>query len=268
MKKIVSSVPNGGALWSNDILQSVINQEPWTAIESILQGIAPTAATGNVGVIVSGCAITGAGPYNCSAGIVYLNGQFMAFSGFSGQTLPQYIVPATLVTIPKTFADGVSRTMINQQDATYQSGVPGSGQYIALTTIGNQGSPGGQRYLGGGTAWNTLTLLNSWTNSSTPVARWRFTSAGNIELAGTIVVPAGLNITFANIPASWQSLTAWGNAAEFPLVSSRGGTRRTDFCLQVNNNLGTLNIISAGGTLTSGDLHILNHIFSIDTHSL
>jgi hypothetical protein len=145
MKKYISPVAAGGAPLNNERFINELGSEFWNAIESILQGVSDPAATGNVGVIVSGCKITGGGPYNCSAGIVYLAGQFMAFPGFTGQSLPQYILPATLVQIPKVFFDGVSRNLINQQDATYQAGVPGAGQYISLTTTGNLGAPGGFR---------------------------------------------------------------------------------------------------------------------------
>jgi len=145
MKKYISPVAAGGAPLNNERFINEIGAEFWTAIESILQGVSAPAATGNAGVIVSGCAVTGVGPYNCSAGVVYLAGQFMAFPGFAAQTLNQYILPATVVNIAKTFADGVSRNLIAQSDATFQAGVPGAGQYITLSLLGNLQTPGGVR---------------------------------------------------------------------------------------------------------------------------
>lgn len=145
MKKLIVPVSTGGLILSDDILETVFNQEIWTALESILQSVAPSSSSGNVGVIVSGCQVTGSGPYNCSSGIVYMNGQFMALSGFTGLTLPQYIVPATLTVISKTFANGVPTPTINQQDASVTASLPGSGQYITLSTTGYYGGLGGQR---------------------------------------------------------------------------------------------------------------------------
>lgn len=163
MKKLVSPLANGGAPFTNDIMGSVFNQELWTAIESILQGVSPTASSGNVGVIVSGCAVTlnGGGPnYNCTSGIVYLNGQFMAFPGFSNLALPQYIVPATLAYTTKVFQNGTTNNMISQQDATVTNTLPGSGQYIILSTTGNLGSVGGFRFENWVNAGVVKTLLN------------------------------------------------------------------------------------------------------------
>lgn len=270
MKKIVSPLSNGGAPWTDDLLAGILGQEGWTAFEALLQNLYPSSASGNVGVIISGCVVSGAGPYNCSAGIVYLNGQFMSFPGFTALTLPQYIVPATLVTNTDIWGDGSSHNLWTQQDAAVQSSLPGSGQYISLTTLGAQGTPGGQRYgMGGMTAWTTLTLLNSWTNASTPVARWRFLGNGLIELSGGISVPAGVNPIFAAIPASWGSVVAWGNGVARPIVNIRGANYRNDGFLFVNNNSGNLVIQTyLGAALTSGDVYYIDTIFTIDAHSL
>jgi hypothetical protein len=198
MKKIVSPLSNGGAPWTDDLLAGILGQEGWSALEGTLQSISNPASSGNVGVIVSGCVVSGTGPYNCSAGIVYLNGQFMAFPGFTAQTLPQYIVPATLVTNTDTWGDGSTHNLWTQQDSTFQSGLPGSGQFITLSTIGNLGGLGGFRVEnfinpaisaqlntlnGRDTTWQTSGSLSSITNqaaaaptSGTYIVKWRRTA--------------------------------------------------------------------------------------------
>lgn len=146
MKKFINPIPLGGMPVHTNRFQNELNIEIWSAIESIIQGVSDPSASGNVGVIVSGVKVTGGGPYNISSGIVYLSGQFMYYPGASGVALPQYVLPATLVNISKVFADGASKNLITQQDAVIQSGVPGGGQYITLSTTGNLGGLGGFRF--------------------------------------------------------------------------------------------------------------------------
>lgn len=180
MKKILTPVANGGAPWSNDTLQGILNAEVWTALEALLQNISLPSATGNVGVIVSGCNVTlnGAGPnYNCSSGYVYLAGQFMYFPGFSNLALPQYIIPNALINTQKTFLDGVARNFITQQDAGVTATVPGSGQYISLTTTGNLGGIGGYRIenyvsVGVNAAINTAVNPTAWTAVTSFFSGW------------------------------------------------------------------------------------------------
>jgi hypothetical protein len=145
MKKIVSPLAAGGAPWTNELLLNTQN-EIYRVYEGMFKSIVPVAATGNVGIIVSGCEVTGSGPYNCSDGYVFLNGNLLAFPGFSNKTLPQYIIQNNSVLVTDTWANGSVNPITLDLQADSQSFLPGSGQYIAITTAGNIGKPGGRRY--------------------------------------------------------------------------------------------------------------------------
>jgi hypothetical protein len=145
MKKIQSPLANGLAPWTNERFLN-IQDDLYKVVEGMLSGISPIAATGNVGVIISGCVVTGSGPYNCTPGIIYLNGEFMEFAGFTAQTLPRYIVPLAPIVTNATWANSSSNPLTIDKQATHQSGLPGSGQYITLSTTGNNGGLGGYRF--------------------------------------------------------------------------------------------------------------------------
>lgn len=129
MKKFTSTGLGGAPLNKND-LKTIFNDEIWSATEAILSPfIADTE-----GIIVSGCIITGGGPYSISAGIVFLNGEFMRLPAQTGLSLPQYIIPSTPVGDSRVFGDGTTQVVAVNKSAIASGSLPGSGQYIAITS--------------------------------------------------------------------------------------------------------------------------------------
>lgn len=130
MKKITQSATTGGAPIYLDDFKDVFNDEIWDAMQALL---APFDSD-TEGIILSGCVVSGAGPYDISAGIVYLDGEFRRFAAQTGVSLPQYIKAATDVNTTRTFEDTTIKTLYVTKSADIDSSAPGSGQYIAITT--------------------------------------------------------------------------------------------------------------------------------------
>lgn len=139
MKKYISPVADGGAPLHNNRIVTELQGEIWDAMQSILK-----ESAGVTNMIVSGCAITGGGPYNIAAGIVYVNGEFLRFAGATGVTLPYYISTAADIITQKTFADSVSRNLLVEKVAQGATVDPG-GQRIAI--IAGQRVPSLREYL-------------------------------------------------------------------------------------------------------------------------
>lgn len=263
MKKIVTPLANGGAPFTNDLMETVFNGELWTAMESILKNISDPTATGDVGVIVSGCNVTAnGGNWDCSSGIVYMNGQFMAFAGFTNLSLPRYIVPSALSYTDKVWNDGTSHHLISQQDAGVQSSAPGSGQYISLTTTGLYGLQGGRTLFKSPTDWTTMTLVNGWANGGSANPRWRINANGIFEMAGVINSNAKTsNIFCTSLPpmlflAGGQLVKTIANItantyAQVAILGTTGGTGNS-----------TAQITGATATNVNYDIHTM---FSVDT---
>lgn len=130
MKKFITPIPDGGApMHSNDVLDPIF-KDIYTSLESSLYGISAETQ----GVIVRGCVVTpNGGNFDCTSGVVYLNGQFMDFPGFTNQPATRYIVPASAVNSSFPFFDGGTKNLIVTQSATHQGSAPGSGQYISVS---------------------------------------------------------------------------------------------------------------------------------------
>jgi len=129
MKEYLNPIPNGGAPFNNNRIITELNGEIHAAYVAYLAAF----DSHTEGVILSGMQVTGSGPYNVSAGLVYLNGKIRRFPAQVGITLPKYVVPADITT-QKVFADGVSRNLLQDYSSTVQNIAPGSGQYIALAS--------------------------------------------------------------------------------------------------------------------------------------
>lgn len=132
MKRITPSTTNGGAPINLDDFKGVFNLEIWDGILGLLYGFNGDTE----GVVVSGCVVSGSGPYNLSAGIVYLNGEMMRLPATNGITLSgtTCIKPDTQVNESRTFEDSSSQILFATQSAIVSSSLPGAGQYIAFTT--------------------------------------------------------------------------------------------------------------------------------------
>jgi hypothetical protein len=131
MKKLINPIAAGGAPLFGDTVLTPVFADIYAAIESILYNIVSETE----GVIVKGCVVTpNVSNWDCTSGIVYLNGKYMDFAGFTNQPTTTYIVPATTVNTPKTFFDGVSRNLLVTESATYQGSIPGGSQYISVAS--------------------------------------------------------------------------------------------------------------------------------------
>lgn len=130
MKKFIDPIANGGAPMFSDNVVGPVFKDIYAAIESVLSNVSAETQ----GVIVKGCVVTNVGGsnYSCTSGIVYLNGKFLDFAGFTSLTLPRYIVQANDVNSSFPFFDGSSNDLLVTQSATHQNTIPGS-QYVAVT---------------------------------------------------------------------------------------------------------------------------------------
>lgn len=157
MKKFAQTADLGGAPIYKSDLAGTFNKEFWDVIEGLLYPI----QLNTQGAIISGCTITDhSTTFDMTAGIVYLNGQYMRLSAVTGLSYPQYIQPDVAINDVRTFQNGNNITLEITQNAKYSSTIPGSGQYIAITTTGNLGNPGGFRienYINAGTNASILT---------------------------------------------------------------------------------------------------------------
>lgn len=128
MKKWTSTALGGAPVFDDDLL-SIFNSEIWSCIQAILS---PFDAD-TEGIIVSGCTVSGTGPYNISSGFVYLNGEFMLFPGATGITFSSAIniTPKTPTNDVRTFADSTTATVAVDKQAEINV-APGSGQYISF----------------------------------------------------------------------------------------------------------------------------------------
>lgn len=132
MKKIVQAADLGGApIHKNDLRES-FNDEIWDAIEALLSPF----NSDTEGIIVSGCVITAnASNFDMTAGIVYLNGEFMRIAAATNQTFTKYIAPSAVVDDDRQFAGGATNTLFETKGAELVGSIPGAGQYITINTL-------------------------------------------------------------------------------------------------------------------------------------
>lgn len=144
MKKFINPIPLGGMPLSTNRITSELNVEIWNAMDALLKGIQDKisggAAAGPYGIIVSGCEITGAGPYGMNPGIIYLNGELLRYDGFTiagpllDATTPYSLYKYTDVITQKQFADGSLKNLLTEPRAAVGGGVSGSAHYVGLFT--------------------------------------------------------------------------------------------------------------------------------------
>lgn len=132
MKKVVSATDLGGAPFFKNDLREVFNSEIWAAMQAILSPF----DTDTEGIIVSGCVITAnASNFDITAGIVYLNGEFMRLAAATNQSFTKYIAPATPTSDSRTFADGTTHAVVQTKNAELVGSAPGAGQYVTIATL-------------------------------------------------------------------------------------------------------------------------------------
>ncbi len=219
MKKINSTGQTGGAPVNQEDLRTVFNDEIWDAIEALLS---PFSAD-TEGVIVSGCVISGGGPYDISAGIVYLNGEFMRLAAATGQTLPKYIAPATAVNDNRVFADQTTKTLFITKGAELVGSAPGGSQYVAITTTTDpddrrQRNLMARRALT--TSWTQVPLgaAGVYTGTLAPgnEANYSKDEFGFVHLRGRVKATGAGNMLI--LPAGFIPTLTGGNIAAHPVL--------------------------------------------------
>lgn len=143
MKKVSSSADLGGGPFTKADLRVMFNQEIWDAMQSLLSPF----DSDTEGIILSGCVVTAnigtPANFDITAGIVYLNGEFMRVEAVNNQTFPKYIQPLTPINDTRTFADSTTHTVAVEKKAWLDGFAPGSGQYV---TIGSLTDPDDRRW--------------------------------------------------------------------------------------------------------------------------
>ena len=130
MKKFISAGLGGAPINKND-LKELFNDEIWAALEALLSPYNDDTQ----GIIVSGCVLSAnASNFDMTAGIVYLDGEFMRIDAATNQTFTKYIAPATPVDDSRTFADASSQAVTRDKKAELVGSAPG-GQYITIANL-------------------------------------------------------------------------------------------------------------------------------------
>lgn len=125
-------MPSGGAPFTNEDLNDVFQDEIWAAMQAMLSQYDSDAE----GVIVSGCVVTpNASNFDMTAGIVYLNGEFMRVDAVTNQTFTKYIKASTPTNVTRTFNDAASKTFIIEKKAEVSGTADGGGQEITISSL-------------------------------------------------------------------------------------------------------------------------------------
>ena len=125
-------MPSGGAPFTNEDLNDVFQGEIWAAMQAMLSQY----DSDSEGVIVSGCAVTpNASNFDMTAGIVYLNGEFMRVDAVTNQTFTKYIKASAAANVARDFNDGASKTFIIEKKAEVSATVDGGGQEITISSL-------------------------------------------------------------------------------------------------------------------------------------
>lgn len=164
MKKLTTATDLGGAPITKNDLREVFNSEIWAAIQALLS---PYDADSQ-GIVVSGCVTTAnVGNFDMTAGIVYLNGEFMRIAAATNQTFTKYIAPKAVINDTRTFADTTTHVVTIDKQAELVSSSPGAGQYITISSLTDlddrrwtPASNQGLAVVSGG-SWITTALANT-----------------------------------------------------------------------------------------------------------
>lgn len=168
--------------------------------------------------VISGCEITGAGPYNIAEGIVYLN----TASGIEIRRIPaqvgvsagaKFIIPDTDLDETVLYGNGIAKNFFVTKRATLGATEAGAIEFDPsnddLPFIGDL-SP---------LTWNAVTLINGYTGT----LQYAIDIEGNVHWRsdGLSAAGAGGSSVFANIPAAAQMPTGFnGTFAHVGSVSS------------------------------------------------
>jgi hypothetical protein len=132
MRKLNNPMPSGGAPFTNEDFSDVFQTEIWAALQGLLSQYDADAE----GVIVSGCVVTpNVGNFDMTAGIVYLNGEFMRVDAVTNQTFTKYIKASAVTNVSRVFNDAASKTFIIEKKAEVSATVDAGGQEITISSV-------------------------------------------------------------------------------------------------------------------------------------
>ena len=107
----------GGRPFYDDDIETIQN-EARASILAMLTGLGHDC-------IVTGCAVSGAGPYTVSPGIIFIGGQLLRYLGASGVVLPAALVTGSIsIVSERTYETGTTKTCIQEQFAEVAVGNP------------------------------------------------------------------------------------------------------------------------------------------------
>jgi hypothetical protein len=131
MKKFTSTDLGGAPINKND-LRDIFNSEIWDAVQAVFSKY----DTDTEGLVISGCLTTAnGGNFDMTAGIVYMNGEFMRIAAATNQSFTKYIAPSAVVNDSRTFADSNSHVVAVTKNAELVGSIPGAGQYLVIASL-------------------------------------------------------------------------------------------------------------------------------------
>ncbi len=211
MKKLSTGTDLGGAPITKADLRQIFNFDLWDAID----GIMSVYDSHTEGVIVSGCVFSNnAGNFDMTAGIVYLNGEFMRVPAVTNQAYTKYIQPDTIVNDTRTFNDGGSHIVSVDKPAKVAAGIPGLGQYVTIDSL----TGANDRRLGkANTAWTNIASFGTDWGAGSPAAQYMIDITGMAHLRGYAKTTlGGATSNFRITGAGGVPSVATGNSASFP----------------------------------------------------
>lgn len=200
MKKFTSTAL-GGAPVNDDDLLDIFNSEIWDAIQSLLSPFDADVQ----GVVVSGCVTTNnSGNFDMTAGIVYLNGEFMRVAAATNQSFTKYIAPSAAVNDTRTYGDGTTNVTAITKGAGLVGSAPGSGQYLTIASLTDLDDRRWSTLLVKGSrvpiAWTNITLINSWAAASGQTPQYMVDGFGQVHFRGVLDGTGASSDVFAVIP--------------------------------------------------------------------
>lgn len=132
MKKLINAGTLGGIPFYEPDLSDVISAELWAA----LQGLLSPFDADTEGLIISGCVVSAnVGNFDMTAGVVYLNGEFMRIAAVTNQGFTKYIAPSTPTSDSRTAEDGTTVAVVQTKLAGLVGSAPGGSQYVTINTL-------------------------------------------------------------------------------------------------------------------------------------
>lgn len=245
MKKFTSTDLGGAPIFKGDLF-GIFNKDIWTAVEALLSPF----NSDTQGIVVSGCVTTNnAGNFDMTAGVVYLNGEFMEIPSYTNQAFTKYIAPSSVVDDTRTFQDGSSHVVASKTSAGIYGSAPGSGQYLTIASLTDLDDRRWSTLFVRGTnktpiPWTNITLINSWASVSGQTAQYMMDSFGQVHLRGVLDGTGLTNAVFANIPTGITHATDRDvatfrfNGSAFEVIGFEANSSGTwkSFSNTLNNN--------------------------------